>query len=663
MVDTMVVVLRACIVVGLCCIGAPGAIGIDIYSSFNSTASVTKPSVMFVLVDDNGWAGIGYNNPYLNTPTLDALAEGGLKLTSSYVYKYCAPTRGAFLTGRFPFKLAATRSNFIPWTLPDGTHLSYAMLPKKLASAGYVSYHVGKWHQGFVTPEYTPTGRGFNYSYGFLEGGEDHNTSLTFGNWCRDKEVDLSKGTRSMGKAFPYDEWPTCTWTELPDVAVHSYFDKNSTDILLHDPWMVPFSNESACKDLCANRIDCAGYSWRFENEASGNYHKCFLVSRVGGAGAKNISGFKSAMCTRPKVSATTIPAVGDNGTYTGELFNLAAERFIQLHKTKTPESPMFMYYAMHDTHAPLEAPWRFVEQYVSKFPGDTKRQIFSGMVSFVDEAMKNLTDTLKRENMWSNTLFVWLTDNGSPVSVGGSNHPLRGGKGSNWEGGTRIPSFVTGGILPSKQIGKVHDGLIHIVDWHATICELAGVNPTSLEPNAVSPLDGMSAWSWISGQTENSKRTRMVYDHRMFLNASKPNGQGCYLIGNRCASGAIRQDGWKLVVGPEHQNSWFGWFSPNISLPFNKTSPVMTDSNCVPPNPCLFNLNQSMTEHEDVAGQNPRIVAELLAVFDGLADEYHPPINDPPIDLSGYCGAVDVNSNFVGPWMLEQRVPPHDSL
>lgn len=55
----------------------------------------------------------------------------------------CAPTRGAFLTGRLPYKLAATRANFIPWTLPDGTHLGYAMLPKKLAAAGYVSYREG----------------------------------------------------------------------------------------------------------------------------------------------------------------------------------------------------------------------------------------------------------------------------------------------------------------------------------------------------------------------------------------------------------------------------------------------------------------------------------------------------------------------------------------
>lgn len=49
----------------------------------------------------------------------------------------------------------------------------------------------------------------------------------------------------------------------------------------------------------------------------------------------------------------------------------------------------------------------------------------------------------------------MWTNDNGSPVTVGGSNHPLRGGKGSNWEGGTLVPTFIYGGALPKKQVGK----------------------------------------------------------------------------------------------------------------------------------------------------------------------------------------------------------------
>lgn len=107
-------------------------------------------------------------------------------------------------------------------------------------------------------------------------------------------------------------------------------------------------------------------------------------------------------------------------------------------------------------------------------------------------------------------------------------------------------------------------------------------------------------------------------------------------------------------------QNSWFGWFSPNVTTPINKSSPVLTDPACLPGTPCLFNLNESITEHDDVAGQNPDVVASMLSWFDEIAKEYHPPMENPPLDLDGYCAAVNDNFNFVGPW---QRVPVADLI
>ena len=81
-----------------------------------------------------------------------------------YVYRYCAPTRGSFLTGRYPYRLSATRANLIPWALLDGINTTYTYLPKKLkgASTPYVSHHIGKWHNGFFEYDMTPPGRGFD---------------------------------------------------------------------------------------------------------------------------------------------------------------------------------------------------------------------------------------------------------------------------------------------------------------------------------------------------------------------------------------------------------------------------------------------------------------------------------------------------------------------
>lgn len=156
---------------------------------------------------------------------------------ASSLCRYCAPTRASLLTGRLPYRLAATRANFIPWTLTDGTHLNYTMLPKRLAAANYRSVHIGKWHQGLYTPEYTPVGRGFDHSLGFLEGGEDHNTSKTFGNWCKRGEVDLSYGEAKPGspagdpQPWPYS-WPHCTsWQTLNGTTLQNFDDPKSVDI------------------------------------------------------------------------------------------------------------------------------------------------------------------------------------------------------------------------------------------------------------------------------------------------------------------------------------------------------------------------------------------------------------------------------------------------
>ena len=93
--------------------------------------------------------------PDLITPTLDQLAlKEGVVLENFYTYKYCAPTRGSVLTGRFPFKLTAPEHNFIPWWLPVGTNLSYTMLPAKLKEAKYATHHIGKVSTDIVlTPD------------------------------------------------------------------------------------------------------------------------------------------------------------------------------------------------------------------------------------------------------------------------------------------------------------------------------------------------------------------------------------------------------------------------------------------------------------------------------------------------------------------------------
>jgi hypothetical protein len=64
------------------------------------------------------------------------MVKDSIEMTRHYVYRYCAPTRGSFLTGRYPMRLSATRANLIPSTLLDGINTTYTYLPKHLKQKG-----------------------------------------------------------------------------------------------------------------------------------------------------------------------------------------------------------------------------------------------------------------------------------------------------------------------------------------------------------------------------------------------------------------------------------------------------------------------------------------------------------------------------------------------
>ena len=130
------------------------------------------------------------------------------------------------------------------------------------------------------------------------------------------------------------------------------------------------------------------------------------------------------------------------------------------------------MYLAYTVTHAPEEAPARYVDLYPKKWVAG--RRVYAGMASALDESVGNLTASLKALGMWDNTLLVFSSDNGGPSLVGGpsfaNNYPLRGGKGNDFEGGARVLGCVSGGLVPASQFGRSlpSRGHIHVADWCA---------------------------------------------------------------------------------------------------------------------------------------------------------------------------------------------------
>lgn len=113
-----------------------------------AVATAVAPNLVIILTDDMGYYGPGYINSEVHTPAIDALAREGVS-AHLYSYKFCSPTRAAFLTGRYPWRASSTLCgdavcNYLPAHIPMGIHTGYSMLPARLKETGHVSYHVGK---------------------------------------------------------------------------------------------------------------------------------------------------------------------------------------------------------------------------------------------------------------------------------------------------------------------------------------------------------------------------------------------------------------------------------------------------------------------------------------------------------------------------------------
>merc|ERR1711997_1268460 len=95
-------------------------------------------------------------------------------------------------------------------------------------------------------------------------------------------------------------------------------------------------------------------------------------------------------------------------------------------------------------------------------------RLYYSAMVSAMDHAVDQVIESLKSTGEYDNTIIVFTTDNGGAVQMGGNNWPLRGTKGTLFEGGTRGIGFIHSPLLAMS--GYTSNNLMHAVDWLPTL-------------------------------------------------------------------------------------------------------------------------------------------------------------------------------------------------
>ena len=152
----------------------------------NTTTRAGKPHLVFMLVDDWGWANVGYHcdtpTKEVVTPNIDKLVKDGLELDQHYVFRVYSPSHSCLMSGRLPIHV--NDQNISPDHYnPDDPVSGYSAIPcnmtglaTKLKEGGYATHQVGKWDAGMATPDHTPMGRGFDSSFGYFHHDNDYYT-------------------------------------------------------------------------------------------------------------------------------------------------------------------------------------------------------------------------------------------------------------------------------------------------------------------------------------------------------------------------------------------------------------------------------------------------------------------------------------------------------
>jgi arylsulfatase A-like enzyme len=221
--------------------------------SMQAHAQNKKPNIVFLLIDDLGYADCGFNGGKdILTPNIDKLAKAGSILENHYVQPVCSPTRSALMTGRYPTKtgIYTIITPGAPWGLP----LNERTLANALKEAGYHTAITGKWHLGEFEKAYQPNARGFDQQYGHFFGSIDYYTH------SRNNLLDWYRNGDSLqeeGYSTHLVAREACQTIEKNDQKkpLFLYVPFNG----VHSPFQVPEQYTKAYPNLEGNRKKLAG--------------------------------------------------------------------------------------------------------------------------------------------------------------------------------------------------------------------------------------------------------------------------------------------------------------------------------------------------------------------------------------------------------------------
>mmetsp|Transcript_17826 Transcript_17826/g.22970 ORF Transcript_17826/g.22970 Transcript_17826/m.22970 type:complete len:574 (+) Transcript_17826:93-1814(+) len=269
----------------------------------------TLPHVVFYLIDDQGFADVGYNSQEGDlksfSPNMDKLAVEGLKFSSYYAQALCTPARAALMTGKYPthngmnYQVLSADSAF-------GLPLHHKIMPEYLQDLGYKTHILGKWHLGFFNRKYMPTFRGFDSHVGFYDGANYYylHSVMVNDEWYQDfhRDGDNYEDTETYGPLVYMNEAADIITAHDPEEPLFLFYSQQLVHKPLEDPdeSMITPAQVSESALLSGDRATFARMTAALDHslqtlvenlQKSGMYENSIIIVSSDNGGCSNFGG------------------------------------------------------------------------------------------------------------------------------------------------------------------------------------------------------------------------------------------------------------------------------------------------------------------------------------------------------------------------------------